>query len=233
LAKPQIRVKNSEKASMLIGERIPLRTNRRVDSATGDITSDYQYQDIGIKLEAEPTINIHDEIALKLNIEVSTLGANVGTAADPQYSIKTRNVRSVLTVRDGEAVLIGGLISDEERQTVRKIPLLGDIPLLGKLFHNYNTGDTQTDILIVITPIVTQSQEIPETNVMQIWSGKEKDFSQRVPYESLYEKKYLDFPMEEYFINSEKTNKDSRNEKESQQKIEDNNDNKTSSKNSN
>jgi len=233
LAKPQIRVKNSEKASILIGERIPLRTNRRVDSTTGDITSDYQYQDIGIKLEAEPTINIHDEIALKLNIEVSALGPNIGTTDDPQYSIKTRNIRSVLTVRDSEAVLIGGLISDEERQTLRKIPLLGDIPLLGKLFHNYNTGDTQTDILMVITPIVTRSQEIPETNVMQIWSGKEKDFSQRVPYESLYEEKYLDFPMEEYFINSEKTNKDSRNEKESQQKIEDNNDNKTSSRNSN
>ena len=230
LAKPQIRVKNSEKASMLIGERIPLRTNRRVDSTTGDITSDYQYQDIGIKLEAEPTINIHDEITLKLNIEVSALGSNVGTTDDPQYSIKTRNVQSVLTVRDGEAVLIGGLISDEERQAVRKIPLLGDIPLLGKLFHNYNTGDTQTDILMVITPIVTRSQEIPETNVMQIWSGKEKDFSQRAPYESLYEEKYLDFPMEEYFINSEKTNKNSRNEKESQQKLEDN---KTSSKNSN
>ncbi len=74
---------------------------------------------------------------------------------------------------------------------------------------------------------------MPEANVIQIWSGKEKDFSQRAPYESIHEDKYLDFPMEEYFINSEKTNKNSRNEKETQQKVENNNDNKTSSKNSN
>ena len=69
LASPQIRVINNEKATIHIGERIPLRTNRRVDT-NGDITYDYQYQDIGVKLDATPTININDEISLNINLDI-------------------------------------------------------------------------------------------------------------------------------------------------------------------
>ncbi|MBW1911630.1 MAG: tetratricopeptide repeat protein, partial [Deltaproteobacteria bacterium] len=161
LAKPQIRVKNRGKAKIHIGERIPLRTNRRVEAGTGAVTSDYQYQDVGVKLNVEPVINVHDEITLKLTLEVSSIGDNVGTAADPQYSIKTRTVQSVMSVRAGESVIIGGLISDEERKTVRKVPLLGEIPVLGYLFSSYDTNDVQMDILMAITPIIVRSQEIP------------------------------------------------------------------------
>jgi len=61
------------------------------------VTYDYQYQDIGIKLNVKPSINLHDEITLNMTLEVSSIGSNVGTAADPQYSIKTRNAQSILT----------------------------------------------------------------------------------------------------------------------------------------
>lgn len=183
LANPQLRVKNAEKASILIGERIPLRVNRRVDSATGDVTSDYQYYDVGVKLEAEPSINLNGEITIKLNLEVSTLGPNVGTVEDPQYSIKTRSAKSVLTVTDGESVVLGGLINDEERETIRKVPILGDIPLLGALFTNFDSGNKKTDILMVINPIIIRSQKIPDPDKVLIWSGTEKDFSLDKPFE--------------------------------------------------
>jgi len=197
LAKPQIRVKNGEEAKVLIGERIPLRTNRRTDT-TGAVTYDYQYQDIGIKLNVKPSINLHDEITLNMTLEVSSIGSNVGTAADPQYSIKTRNAQSILTVRGGESVIIGGLISDEERKTVQKIPLLGDIPAVGTLFSSYDTSNTQTDILMTITPIIIRSQEIPTQDVTQIWSGKESNISLDQPYMDDAEKveELLDRPEE-------------------------------------
>jgi general secretion pathway protein D len=182
LAKPQIRVKSGEEAKILIGERIPLRTNRRTDT-TGAVTYDYQYQDIGIKLNVKPSINLHDEITLNMTLEVSSIGSNVGTAADPQYSIRTRNAQSVLSVRGGESVIIGGLISDEERKTIQKIPLLGDIPAVGTLFSSYETSNIQTDILMAITPIITRSQEIPSQDVTQIWSGKEGNISLQQPYD--------------------------------------------------
>lgn len=199
LASPQVRVNNGEKATIHIGERIPLRTNRRVDT-TGDVTYDYQYQDIGVKLDTVPTINMHGEVSLKLSLEVSALGPNVGTVDDPQYAIKTRTAKSVLTVLDGEAIIIGGLISDEERESVRKIPFLGDIPVLGRLFTSVGTNDVNTDILMSITPVITRSQTIPGTSVTHIWSGKEKKFSLKEPYESYMDRKnqYLDQPNEEY-----------------------------------
>jgi general secretion pathway protein D len=188
LASPQVRVKNGEKATIHIGERIPLRTNRRVDT-TGVVTFDYQYQDIGVKVNTEPIVNRNDEVSLKLGLEVSSLGPNLGTTDDPQYSIKTRRADSVVTIRDGEPVIIGGLISDEDRKTVRKVPLLGDIPIIGYLFSNLDKSKMETDILMSITPVIIRSEDIPAKEVSEIWSGKENDFSLKEPYDSYAERK--------------------------------------------
>ncbi|RJR44805.1 MAG: hypothetical protein C4576_12850 [Desulfobacteraceae bacterium] len=183
LAKPQLRVKNGEKARIHIGERVPLRSNRRMET-TGEVTNDYQYQDIGIKLEVEPVMNLHDDITLKMILEVSALGANLGTTDDPQFSIRTRTAQSVLNVRAGETIILGGLISDEERRSVRKVPFLGDIPVLGHLFSNRNNNDVKSDILMAITPIVIRSLDVPDPSVTRIWSGKEDEFSSEKPFES-------------------------------------------------
>jgi len=193
LANPQIRAKSGEKARIHIGERVPLRVNRRIDT-TGAVTNDYEYQDIGVKLDVQPVINSQNEVTLKLNVEVSALGPNLGTVDEPQYSIRTRKATSVLAVRDGEPVIIGGLISDEERNTVRKVPFLGDIPVLGHLFTNLDTTKIKTDILMTITPIVLRGQRVPGKDVREIWSGQSKEFSTREPYESIAERKmeYLD-----------------------------------------
>jgi general secretion pathway protein D len=188
LANPQIRVKNGEKAKIHIGERVPLRVNRRIDT-TGVVTNDFEYTDIGVRLEAEPVINLHDEITLKMNLEVSVLGPNLGSTEDPQFPILTRNANTVLTVRDGEPVILGGLISDAERSTVRKIPGLGDIPAVGNIFSNLDERAEKTDILMAITPVVVRSFEIPGTDVTRIWSGHEHDFSLREPYESYIDRK--------------------------------------------
>lgn len=188
LANPQIRVKDGEKATIHIGERVPLRVNRRIDT-TGAVTSDYIYQDIGVQLQAEPSINLHGDVTLKLFLEVSALGPNLGTTDEPQYAIKARRATSVLMVRDGEPVIMGGLISDEERDTTKKIPLLGDIPAVGRLFSNKNNSATKTDILMAITPVLTRAEEVPGADVSTIWSGSENDFSLREPYESYAERK--------------------------------------------
>jgi general secretion pathway protein D len=210
LAKPQIRVKNNEEAKIHIGERIPLRTNRRTDT-TGAVTYDYQYQDVGVKLTVKPSINLHDEITMTLNLEISSIGSNVGTVSDPQYSIKTRSAQSILSVRAGESVIIGGLIADDERKTVQKVPLLGDIPAVGYLFSSYDTSNIQTDILMAITPIIVRSQEIPSQEVTRIWSGKEENMSSERPYEDIagMDEAMLDIPKEsikeDLMIQQEKT----------------------------
>lgn len=170
LAKPQLRVNSSEKASILIGERVPLRTNRRVQT-DGSTTYDFQYQDVGVKLVAEPVINAYGQVTLKINIEISSLGNNVGTSTDPQYAINTRTVETLLTVDDGDSVIIGGLIEDQDRITTRKIPFLGEMPAMGRLFSSENTEQKETDILLTITPVVIRHQDIPPMEASGFWSG--------------------------------------------------------------
>ncbi len=178
LAKPQIRVSSSEKASILIGERIPLRSNRRVGT-DGTVTYDYQYTDIGVQLTVEPVINMYDQVTLKLGIEISALGNNVGTLTDPQYAIKTRTTNTVLTIYDGDSVIIAGLIEDTERSTVQKIPLLGELPTLGKLFSTESSEAVKNDILMTITPVIIRTQDIPwkTQDIAGFWSGNEKQIS--------------------------------------------------------
>lgn len=200
LANPQVRVKNNEKASIHIGERVPLRTNRRIDT-NGNVTNDYQYQDVGVKLDASPTINMHGEVSLDLSLEISSLGTNVGTVDDPQYAILSRKAKSVLTLQDGEPVIIGGLISNELQESVQQVPYAGDVPVLGYLFTNQGRIGRETDVLMSITPFVIRSQELPGEDVTQIWSGNEKEFSLEEPYENFFTRRdsLLDNPNADFF----------------------------------
>ena len=209
LAKPQVRVKNNEKATVHIGERIPLRTNRRVES-DGAVTYDFQYFDVGVKLDVVPTISRYGEISLKLSLEISQLGANVGTPADPQYAVLTRKVKSVLSVPDGELVLIGGLIQDTETETVRKLPFLGDVPLLGRLFSNFDTASNETDVIMTIIPVIIREHERVGRDITHIWSGNALNPSLGEPFESYIDREgiYLDQPVEAYFEKQETAGKE-------------------------
>lgn len=205
LAQPQIRVSHREKASIHIGERVPVRSNRKVDS-NNNVTFDFEYIDVGVKLQAEPVINFNDEVELKLHLEISALGENVGTATDPQFAIRTRTTKSVLTVRGGEAIVIGGLIDDTERKDIRKVPILGEMPVLGTLFQSRDTDSSKTDLLMTITPLIIRGQEIPDQATTRMWTGSEKSMSAREPFESRLERKqrYREFPDEEFLMELEK-----------------------------
>ncbi len=198
LANPQVRVSNHEKASIHIGERIPLRSNRKVQT-DGSTTYDYLYQEVGIKLKAEPVINMHDQISMKLSLEVSSLGNNVGTVDDPQFAIKTRSTDTVITIRDGDSVIIGGLISDEDRSTLKKIPLLGDVPAMGRMFSNKDSENIETDILMTITPVIIRSQDIPTNDAAGFWSGSDRRVSLEAPFEGRVESQtsFNEYPDEE------------------------------------
>ncbi len=201
LAKPQVRVSSSEKASILIGEKVPLRSNRKVQT-DGTTTYDFLYQDVGVKLVVEPVINMYGQVTLSLGIEISALGNNVGTTTDPQYAIKTRSTNTVLTINDGDSVIIGGLIEDEDRSTVQKIPMLGDIPAMGRLFSSENSEVIKTDILMTITPVIIRAQDVPEKDVSEFWSGSEKEISLEMPVEEkiIEQTDFNDIPVKDYIM---------------------------------
>ena len=180
LAHPRVRVLNGKTAKVHIGDRIPLRTST-VTEATGQVRTLYEYKEIGIKLTVEPVVHLTRETSLKMNLEISSLGENLGTPTEPQYRIGTRNAETHLDVRDGETVILGGLIRDEERGTAVKIPVLGDVPVLGRLFTSKEDTRGRTDILLTITPHVVRGVEVPRKDVREFWSGTKDEYGTEGP----------------------------------------------------
>jgi general secretion pathway protein D len=116
-------------------------------------------------------------VTLKLGLEISSLGDPISFGnGQVQYKFGTRNTDTVINLRDGETVIIGGLIKDEERRGNIKIPLLGEIPILGKLFSHAENETIKTDILMSITPNIVRSMEIPDKETQNFWSGTEGDY---------------------------------------------------------
>ncbi|MEK6700376.1 MAG: secretin N-terminal domain-containing protein [Nitrospirota bacterium] len=177
LANPRVRVLNNKQAKFHIGERIPIQTSTIQATTVSQVTSTFEYKDVGIKLNIEPTIHLNNTVSLKMNMEISSLGdaLDFGTSGK-QYKFGTRNTDTVINLRDGETVIIGGLIKDEERKGKIKIPILGDIPLLGKFFSSSDDGTIKTDILMSITPNIVRNMELPDKDIQGFWSGTEESY---------------------------------------------------------
>lgn len=176
LANPKVRVVNGKSAKIHIGDRVPLRVATILD-ATGQTRTTFDYKDIGVRLLVEPTINLDNSCAVKLGLEVSALGDNLGTLAEPAFSIGTRNAETFMLLRDGETAILGGLIRDEERRSKTKLPGVGDIPALGAvLFTSHDDSDKRTDILLTITPRVVRGWDVPTKTAREFYSGTESNY---------------------------------------------------------
>ena len=172
LANPRVRIKNKEKARIHIGDRIPVITANV--SSTGVSTENVQYIDVGLKLEAEPLISLGGDVTLKLNLDVGSLGTQFTTKNGAVvYQIGTRSTATQLRLRDGETQVLAGLISDEDRKNVGKLPGLGDIPLLGRLFSNHGDSKSKTEIVLSVTPHIVRERRAPQADTSEYWSGSE------------------------------------------------------------
>ena len=177
LANPRVRVMSNKKASFMIGDRIPVQTSTIQSTSAVAVTSTFEYKDVGIKLNVEPTVHLDNSIMLNLKLEISTLGSALDFGnGQKQYEFGTRNTESVINLRDGETVIIGGLIQDEERKARIKIPILGDIPVIGRLFSSNDDGTVKTDILMSITPNIVRNMELPDKDAQSFWSGTEEAY---------------------------------------------------------
>lgn len=172
LANPRIRAKNREKAKILIGDRVPVITT--TSTATGFVSESVSYVDVGIKLEVEPTVYLQDDVAIKVGLEVSSIVREVRTTTGSlTYQIGTRNASTVLQLKDGETQVLAGLISDEDRATASKVPGLGDMPVLGRLFSSHRDDNQKTEIVLSITPRIIRNLKRLEPSAEEFWSGTE------------------------------------------------------------
>lgn len=148
LSRPSITTMSGKTANILIGGRIPIP----VSDGNGNVSIDWH--EYGVKLKIEPVVDSEDKITSKVHAEVSTLDYSHGVKID-SFSvpgIATREAESEVNVRSGMTMAIGGLINSEDAKIVSKIPLLGDLPIIGRFFrHTSNTRDKR-EVIILITP---------------------------------------------------------------------------------
>jgi general secretion pathway protein D len=172
LANPRIRVRNREKAKILIGDRVPVITT--TSTATGFVSDSVSYLDVGLKLEAEPTIYLDNDVAIKVNLEVSSITSqNTAKDGTVTYQLGTRNASTVLRLKDGQTQVLAGLINDQDTASANKIPYLGDVPLLGRLFGSQRNNNARSEILLSITPHVVRSLHRARLSETDFDSGTE------------------------------------------------------------
>ena len=178
ISNPRIRVRNNEKAKVLVGDKVPIITT--TSTANVGISESVTYLDVGLKLDVQPRITLDDFVNIKIELEVSSLGAQTITKNGASvYSIGTRNASTQLRLKDGETQVLAGLILDDERKNSNKLPGLGDLPLLGRLFANQENKKSKTEIVLAITPRIIVNISRPNAEISEYWSGTDAQINDK------------------------------------------------------
>lgn len=158
LSTPSVMTLDNQKASILVGQDVPVTTGEALSQNFDNQFRTVQRQKVGIQLEVKPQINAGGAIKLFLRQEVSSIAGPV-SARSSDLIINTREIETTVTVDDGEIVALGGLLDDNERRTIERIPLLSDIPGLGELFKSRAKSRTKTNLMVFIRPTILRSRE--------------------------------------------------------------------------
>lgn len=154
LSTPSILTMDNQKAEIVVGQNVPVPSGTTV--STGVTTFNVTRQDVGIKLSITPQISESDTVRLEIEQEISGiagLDANLGPTLDK------KNVKTVVVAKNKQTIVIGGLIDDQNIVTTQKIPLLGDIPVLGNLFKNKIKSKNKSNVIVFITPYIIKERK--------------------------------------------------------------------------
>ena len=195
IATPQILTTDNKKAEISVGENLPFITSRNTTASEQDYTQ-YEYRDVATKLEITPHISQANTLRLEIYTEVVRLQDNTG---DTPSTFK-RTATTTVILNDSDTVVIGGIIGQDSTASNWKIPLLGDIPVLGWLFKSHNSRDRKTNMFIFITPriirnpvdaiSVTLEKEVAMERLTPLPIRQEQERDRRVSSMKLTEKGY-------------------------------------------
>ena len=207
LASPKLRVLNNQKASINIGDKQPIllsTTNVNPGVGTGTIpttstATSVEFRDTGVKVDVEPSIHLTGQVTIKLKVEVTRLGDQVTLQANPpitQFRFGTRTAETTLNLRDGETVILAGLIQEEDRKTRDTVPGLDEIPLVEDLFFK-TKEKIQTEVMIAITPRIIRHVTPPSLAKQTLWSGTDTHYATKPLFSPQEQLPTFDVPMED------------------------------------
>lgn len=158
LSTPSIMTLDNQQATMLVGQEVPVTTGEALSDNFDNAFRTVQRENVGIQLDVKPQVNSSGTIKLFLRQEVSSVAGPVSSNSS-DLIINKREFKTTLTVDDGDILAIGGLIDDNERRTIEKVPLLGDVPVLGNLFKSRSRTKEKTNLMVFIRPTIIRDRE--------------------------------------------------------------------------
>ncbi|MCM8831478.1 MAG: TonB family protein [Candidatus Omnitrophica bacterium] len=211
LSRPKVLCESGKEAELFIGGEVPLLQTNLV--AGGGNTTNIQYKEYGIKLKIAPVVDERSRIKLNLNIEVSDIGdvetlgtistsvtSNTTTTTARAYPLTKRNISTQLYLKDGEVLVIGGLIKQKSNETLKKFPWLADVPILGTFFRHKSvtTGGgnpklEDTELFITLTPRIVATKE-------RLIDKEKKQMQKKEEFPTLYRNETLPIELQDYLL---------------------------------
>ncbi|NQD35661.1 type II secretion system secretin GspD [Permianibacter sp. IMCC34836] len=155
LSRPSVTTLDNEEAEFLAGQEVPIITGSTLGGNNQNPFQQVDRKEIGVKLKIKPQINEGDAVKLNIEQEVSSIAGTTGV----DIITNKRSIKNSVLVEDGDTIVLGGLVDDDVQQSVQKVPILGDIPLLGNLFKSQKTTKTKRNLLVFIRPTIIRDAE--------------------------------------------------------------------------
>jgi general secretion pathway protein D len=176
LQSPQVRAADSFKASLKIGDRVPIASGSFQPGIGGVginplVNTQFQYQDVGVNVDITPKIHWPDEVSMHVEVDISNVRERIEIGGIEQPVIGQRKVVFDVRLREGEANILGGLVQTQESRTVSGLPFISSVPLLGRLFSTETLERSENELLFVLVPHVVRSPEIREANLRPVAVG--------------------------------------------------------------
>jgi len=179
IQRPQIRVMDSDKASLKIGDRIPIATGSFQSGLTQGVNTQFQYIDVGVNIDITPYVHSANDVTLKITLEVSSVTGEQTVDGVTEPTIGQRRIDHEVRLADGEVNLIGGILEDTESRSLSGYPGLLNIPILKYLFGQENKSRQQNEIVFAIVPHIIRSTEVTDENLKMVDLGSENSVTYR------------------------------------------------------
>src|ERR1017187_1096007 len=173
---PQIRALDGQKATLKIGDRVPVATGSFQPGIGGVginplVNTQFQYLDVGVNIDITPRVQADREISMKLTMDVSAVTSHVSIGGIDQPVIGQRKIENEIRLKDGEVSLLGGMMEDTQTKALNGIPGLAQIPILKYLFGETDTEHSENEIVFVLIPHIIRGRDMPHDNLDMIDVG--------------------------------------------------------------
>jgi general secretion pathway protein D len=171
IERPSIRVLDSEKASLKIGDRVPIATGSFQSGFGGSVNTQFQYLDVGVNVDITPYVHAGNEVTLKMSLEISSVTGVQNIGGFNQPTIGQRRIEHEARLKDGEVNLIAGLLNDTETNSISGYPGLIHVPVAKYLFGQDTKEHTQSEIVFAVIPHIVRGNEINDDNLKEVDLG--------------------------------------------------------------